>query len=1221
MKKFLLSLALVLIGAMSSSVYAKYTLGEQLSAADLKDGDTIILEYVASVKFPDRYLTLDQQKKSGMLGVAGQLSEEHVWVLEEGPADLRYEEGKTFYLKNLTTGLYVVADGGFSQPFSTTSDIDKAANIFFPSCGEDIPFSNCVAWTPNGDQLKEGESGDKVVNWGYNGDNGTYPDPNWKVTDKSVGLFYSRDGNGWSYMTCYFGNIGFSGLQMCNQWNVYHADYQNDKLGDLDDLINQYATFSPVGGTTPGFYEQEAANRYNEAMEKAVVMLLTGGSDEEIDGMIAELREAKLACEAAVIPLTAGYYNIVSAYDDFLNVQGVEKAVYLDYTTNKLAWKTFDAEDGDFIFYIEPTDDPVMFYLQHFFSDTYAKQMEAWTGTSATTPMDLGKDYTQRFTMEVEGMFFWSDPSWTYPGSSNGKSAFAPFGHSLGDRTEGKLVAWGRTTDGADRSYILDEHINLWYIRPVSDEVMQTMEPIKAQKAITQQLSELIQEGREAYSKLFSYTVDKEGALITTAGGGINEDPIEGNQLTFQTIRRQGVAGSDDYKFLIDDIDSTYMQGSGYIDIDISNTPVNSVAFTYNTRCASGEYGNENQQKWGRDERPDKVNIYGTNDSGNDAKWTFVTSAEMGALELPATFVTNLGGEYKRLRYEVITNATGGSYFTISEFQLYKTVEDKETSQYYTTEGLKDAADALITTINELVPVVEANTATKENIETLNAAIAAVKELYADTTELAALIDECEVLLEGVVVGDEMGQLSDESLETALKDAIDNARKNAFVSPISVTAVKEATTAVKEAKAAFMAGIKSFEVGKWYFITNLDIDRVGEDGAEDAFCGGNAIYLKDKYSGSSVVKWGLFDKNSMTLNADNNPKAMWRFVPIEGTEDYAIQNMYTGYYLGDFAGENINLPVSQEPVPYNVAYSGNAQFRLYPHTAKNKDNLALWPEGFEADVVCHVIDGASAWTFVEIDPEEQEAISISDFAFNLIDVMAVPYNISGIADYNTDVHTYAVRKISQEDFDGDLVTTIELYEKDEFKAGEPCIIVLGSTDPDVETEPFDLVIPFPTDVVDHTVPMVANGIVGGLHGLKCAGGTAISTGKEFIAVGESGSGFDDQTGIIDLATYKGEVEGVETALTLTIFGMSALPEPTLTGDVDGNGEVNTADVVAVYAFIIDGSGVTKEAADVNGDGDVNSADVVAIYTAIVGPEGSASPRFKAQMLDILNGKK
>ena len=57
-------------------------------------------------------------------------------------------------------------------------------------------------------------------------------------------------------------------------------------------------------------------------------------------------------------------------------------------------------------------------------------------------------------------------------------------------------------------------------------------------------------------------------------------------------------------------------------------------------------------------------------------------------------------------------------------------------------------------------------------------------------------------------------------------------------------------------------------------------------------------------------------------------------------------------------------------------------------------------------------------------------------------------------------------------------------------------------------------------------------------------------------------------------------------------------------------------MVAVYGFIIQGeeSGFTAKAADVNGDGDVNSADVVAIYTAIVGPEGAASPIFKAQML-------
>ena len=59
------------------------------------------------------------------------------------------------------------------------------------------------------------------------------------------------------------------------------------------------------------------------------------------------------------------------------------------------------------------------------------------------------------------------------------------------------------------------------------------------------------------------------------------------------------------------------------------------------------------------------------------------------------------------------------------------------------------------------------------------------------------------------------------------------------------------------------------------------------------------------------------------------------------------------------------------------------------------------------------------------------------------------------------------------------------------------------------------------------------------------------------------------------------------------------------GDVNGDGDVNTGDVTAVYSYIINGteSGFGKEAADVNLDGDVNTGDVTAIYSIII--NGSA----------------
>ena len=74
------------------------------------------------------------------------------------------------------------------------------------------------------------------------------------------------------------------------------------------------------------------------------------------------------------------------------------------------------------------------------------------------------------------------------------------------------------------------------------------------------------------------------------------------------------------------------------------------------------------------------------------------------------------------------------------------------------------------------------------------------------------------------------------------------------------------------------------------------------------------------------------------------------------------------------------------------------------------------------------------------------------------------------------------------------------------------------------------------------------------------------------------------------------------------------------GDVNGDGKVNTADVVAVYTYIEkgDASGFTRDACNVNGDSSVNTADVVAIYTLIIGGEASGSPAFQHQIFRLLN---
>ena len=57
------------------------------------------------------------------------------------------------------------------------------------------------------------------------------------------------------------------------------------------------------------------------------------------------------------------------------------------------------------------------------------------------------------------------------------------------------------------------------------------------------------------------------------------------------------------------------------------------------------------------------------------------------------------------------------------------------------------------------------------------------------------------------------------------------------------------------------------------------------------------------------------------------------------------------------------------------------------------------------------------------------------------------------------------------------------------------------------------------------------------------------------------------------------------------------PEPGIPGDVNGDNEVNIADVNAVIDMILTGN--SDSAGDVNGDGEVNIADVNAVIDLIL----------------------
>ena len=67
---------------------------------------------------------------------------------------------------------------------------------------------------------------------------------------------------------------------------------------------------------------------------------------------------------------------------------------------------------------------------------------------------------------------------------------------------------------------------------------------------------------------------------------------------------------------------------------------------------------------------------------------------------------------------------------------------------------------------------------------------------------------------------------------------------------------------------------------------------------------------------------------------------------------------------------------------------------------------------------------------------------------------------------------------------------------------------------------------------------------------------------------------------------------------LLVLPMNGYAQQALYGDVNGDNEVNIADVNAVVGIILDGNGFTA-AADVNGDGEINIADIYAVINIIL----------------------
>ena len=79
----------------------------------------------------------------------------------------------------------------------------------------------------------------------------------------------------------------------------------------------------------------------------------------------------------------------------------------------------------------------------------------------------------------------------------------------------------------------------------------------------------------------------------------------------------------------------------------------------------------------------------------------------------------------------------------------------------------------------------------------------------------------------------------------------------------------------------------------------------------------------------------------------------------------------------------------------------------------------------------------------------------------------------------------------------------------------------------------------------------------------------------------------------------GEVDQTEHILPNTSCIVSE-EQGSITGDVNCDGYVTSADITALYSYLLNGDNTYVSTSDVNGDGSITSADITAVYSIVLG---------------------
>ena len=352
----------------------------------------------------------------------------------------------------------------------------------------------------------------------------------------------------------------------------------------------------------------------------------------------------------------------------------------------------------------------------------------------------------------------------------------------------------------------------------------------------------------------------------------------------------------------------------------------------------------------------------------------------------------------------------------------------------------------------------------------LQAKVEALLAAYADPDVLSKANNKYTSYANNATAGDEVGQVANQDAVDTYKATIEEIQSG--LSKPTRQEQDEAIAKMETALQTLLGSVNTIEPMKWYNFQNKSKD----------------LPLYSTYTIGSTASYGARSWG------ENDPYSMWRLVPVEDGK-YALQNLYSGHYYGK--QENGTYTMNNVKVPVNVVYLADGTVAL-----DLGEDEAVSSASANATVgiaeVAH--NSGSAWIPVEVTAEDM-VVNITD---NYIRTALYPYEIGDITLANENAKAYGIQSVSYDEETN--TTTLNLYLKDDVKAGEPFIIEVGdytlyADEQSHTSSPF--VLPITDELVAEGTS--ENGLIGVMDGITLPGagyGTFASNGLQ-ITTGET----------------------------------------------------------------------------------------------------------------------